>query len=241
MSPPRPGPTASGVELWMVQDCPVTVLLMRHGEPDWGQVQDPRWRGAANDWAPLTPHGQVQAEQAADRLARQHPTLVLSSPMTRALQTAAIVASRLDVPLAVELDLREWLPDETYQWTSAEDVATAYTDMLHRAAPRRTTGQRAGSHSTRYATGPWPHCTGTPTQAPRSSPSATKCSSTPSPGTPKPATARYEPYPSRALTNGSTPTCGLAGSWSRGHRPACDVSVWGCRYSPSFRWAGSLL
>ena len=140
MSPPRPGPTASGVELWMVQDCPVTVLLMRHGEPDWGQVQDPRWRGAANDWAPLTPHGQVQAEQAADRLAGQHPTLVLSSPMTRALQTAAIVASRLDVPLAVELDLREWLPDETYQWTSAEDVATAYADMLHRGGTRENHG-----------------------------------------------------------------------------------------------------
>ena len=89
---------------------------------------------------PLTPHGQVQAEQAADRLARQHPTLVLSSPMTRALQTAAIVASRLDLPLGVELDLREWLPDETYQWTSGEEVATAYTDMLHRGGTRDSRG-----------------------------------------------------------------------------------------------------
>jgi broad specificity phosphatase PhoE len=122
------------------QDRPVTVLLMRHGEPDWGQVKDPRWRGAANDWAPLTPHGQVQAEHAADRLAGQHPTLVLSSPMTRALQTAAIVASRLALPLAVELDLREWLPDETYQWTSAHEVASAYTDMLHRGGTRENHG-----------------------------------------------------------------------------------------------------
>ena len=118
----------------------MTVLLMRHGEPDWGQVKDPRWRGAANDWAPLTPQGQVQAEQAAARLAGQHPTLVLSSPMTRALQTTAIVASRLALPLAVELDLREWLPDVTYQWTSGEDVATAYTDMLHRGGTRENHG-----------------------------------------------------------------------------------------------------
>lgn len=118
----------------------MTVLLMRHGEPNWGQVNDPRWRGAANDRASLTPQGQVQAEQAAIRLAGQRATLVLSSPMTRALQTAAIVASRLALPLAVELDLREWLADETYQWTSAEDVATAYTDMLHRGGTRENQG-----------------------------------------------------------------------------------------------------
>lgn len=50
--------------------------------------------------------------------------------MTRALQTAAIVAGELGVPLDIELDLREWLPDETYQWTSPGEVQAAYADML---------------------------------------------------------------------------------------------------------------
>ena len=61
--------------------------------------------------------------------------------MTRALQTAAIVASRLHLPLTVELDLREWLPDETYQRNSAEEVAAAYADMLSRGGIRENRGE----------------------------------------------------------------------------------------------------
>jgi uncharacterized phosphatase len=56
--------------------------------------------------------------------------------MTRALQTAAVVAARLVVPLRVELDLREWLPDETYGWTTPGEVMTAYEDMVAHGGTR---------------------------------------------------------------------------------------------------------
>jgi broad specificity phosphatase PhoE len=55
-------------------------------------------------------------------------TAVVASPMTRALQTAAIVAVRLGLPLSVQFDLREWLPDDTFSWRSAEDVRAAVAD-----------------------------------------------------------------------------------------------------------------
>jgi broad specificity phosphatase PhoE len=103
---------------------------MRHAEPDWSAVAEGPWRGAAHDLAPLTATGEAQALEVAQQLADEPPDLVLSSPMTRALQTAALVATRLGTSLAVELDLREWLPDESYQWTEARQVVEAYDEML---------------------------------------------------------------------------------------------------------------
>jgi len=49
--------------------------------------------------------------------------------MTRALQSAALLSRALDVPLAVEFDLHEWVPDLTYAWDSAATVAALYEDM----------------------------------------------------------------------------------------------------------------
>jgi broad specificity phosphatase PhoE len=115
-------------------------LLLRHGETDWPAVNAHGWPGAANDLAPLTPAGVDQAEEAAQEVADPDISLVLSSPMTRAMQTAAIVAARLDLPLGVELDLREWLPDESFAWTQGEQVMAAYEDML------RCGGARPADH-----------------------------------------------------------------------------------------------
>jgi broad specificity phosphatase PhoE len=103
---------------------------MRHAEPAWHLVAGDRWRGAANDFAPLTAVGEEQAAAAAQALRANPPALVISSPMTRALQTAAIVSSALVVPLRVDLGLREWLPDETYRWTTVDQVIAAHDDML---------------------------------------------------------------------------------------------------------------
>ena len=49
--------------------------------------------------------------------------------MTRALQTAAIIAVFLGLPLSVQFDLREWLPDDTFSWRSADDVRAAVDDF----------------------------------------------------------------------------------------------------------------
>jgi broad specificity phosphatase PhoE len=120
-----------------VQDGRVSVLLVRHGEPDWHQVDGRSWRGAANDFAPLTAVGRQQARDAASTLTLDGKVdRILSSPMTRALETAHLIASALDVPVQVELNLREWLPDESYSWTSVDEVAAAYADMLDHGGKR---------------------------------------------------------------------------------------------------------
>ena len=102
---------------------------MRHGEADYQPIRERGWPGSAADLAALSDLGVEQARQAADRLAGAGATAVVSSPMTRALQTAAIVAIRLGLPLSVQFDLREWLPDDTFSWRSADNVRAAVTDF----------------------------------------------------------------------------------------------------------------
>jgi len=114
----------------------VSVVLLRHGETAWDLVNAHGWPGAANDLAPLTARGARQAEEAAERLAVLDVARVLSSPMTRALQTAAVVGSRLGRPPQVELDLREWCPDLSWSWTTEREVLAAYDDFLAHAGTR---------------------------------------------------------------------------------------------------------
>jgi len=117
------------------------VYLLRHGEADYGLIRDRNWPGATADLAPLTALGIRQAAQAARQLAALGATQIVSSPMTRALQTAAIVASSLGIPVAVEFDLREWLPDDTFSWRSHADVVAAVDD-LDRCGGEWPAGQR---------------------------------------------------------------------------------------------------
>jgi broad specificity phosphatase PhoE len=83
------------------------MILVRHGQSEFNVVfsktrvdpgiQDPR----------LTEEGRRQALAAAERLAGQDLTLILSSPYTRTLQTAQIIAEALDLPIAIEPMVRE--------------------------------------------------------------------------------------------------------------------------------------
>lgn len=60
--------------------------------------------------------------------------------MTRALQTAMLVGAELRRPVTVVLDLREWLPDETYQWTTVAAVLENYAEMLSHVGKPRPAG-----------------------------------------------------------------------------------------------------
>ncbi|GIH26783.1 bifunctional RNase H/acid phosphatase [Acrocarpospora phusangensis] len=82
-----------------------SVLLLRHGqtplsiEKRFSGVGDPE----------LTPTGMAQAEAAAGRLAREPYRIdaIVSSPLTRARQTAEAVGARVGLPVRVDKGLRE--------------------------------------------------------------------------------------------------------------------------------------
>ncbi len=134
-APLVPTPTASDGRERLAR-----VVLMRHGDADWPLVNGRRLRGGANDLVPLTPGGVAQIEQQADLLAVHDFQYVVSSPMTRALQSASIAAQRLGVQLRVEFDLHEWVPDLTYLWTEPCQVDRALDAMRAGVAPEEFNG-----------------------------------------------------------------------------------------------------
>lgn len=71
---------------------------------------------------PLTPHGRNQILETAEDPRLGPAELILSSPYTRAMQTAAILSRRLDLDIAVEYDLREWQPDLTFEYDTEEQM-----------------------------------------------------------------------------------------------------------------------
>jgi broad specificity phosphatase PhoE len=86
---------------------PAAVILLRHGQTVFNAVFtetriDP---GVADPC--LTGLGRDQARAAADALAAEGVRRIVASPYLRALETAEIVADALDVPVSVDVRVRE--------------------------------------------------------------------------------------------------------------------------------------
>jgi broad specificity phosphatase PhoE len=80
-----------------------TLLLVRHGETDWNA--DGRLQGQTD--RPLSDFGRRQARQLAEELADEELEAIYASDLSRARETAEIVAERLELPVVLEPDLRE--------------------------------------------------------------------------------------------------------------------------------------
>lgn len=87
-------------------------FLVRHGEADYDKLASftPVYEGARRDLAPLTERGIAQVRATAEGLRAVRPALVVSSPYTRTLQTAALLAGGLGCELRVDPALHDWLP-----------------------------------------------------------------------------------------------------------------------------------
>ena len=81
------------------------LALVRHGQSTWNALS--RWQGQANP--PLSPLGEEQAAEAAERLAGTGVTGVVTSDLIRARRTGQIVADALGLgPVRVHPDLGEY-------------------------------------------------------------------------------------------------------------------------------------
>ena len=99
----------------------MTVLLLaRHGETDWNAVG--RLQGHTD--TPLNDFGRRQAAKLAESLAGDGIAAIYSSDLSRARETAEIVAVRVGLPVNVEPDLRE------KNWGSWEGLTPAERDAV---------------------------------------------------------------------------------------------------------------
>jgi 2,3-bisphosphoglycerate-dependent phosphoglycerate mutase len=79
------------------------ILLVRHGETDWNATG--RLQGHRD--TPLNAAGRQQAQQAAQRLAREPIRAVYSSDLARAYETATIIGEPLGLTVVASARLRE--------------------------------------------------------------------------------------------------------------------------------------
>jgi NAD(P)-dependent dehydrogenase (short-subunit alcohol dehydrogenase family)/broad specificity phosphatase PhoE len=105
-------------------DCPrmTRFLLIRHGEPQWELARERDLAGPLSDFVPLDASGIAQSEQAGHDPRLREATLLLCSPYTRALHTAAIICRTLSLPIIVEYDLRERQPATGHVFYSVEET-----------------------------------------------------------------------------------------------------------------------
>lgn len=82
------------------------VVVMRHGERNDQPCYDRGFIGQGLELAPLTDNGVKQAEEAAKIPLIDGCSIIVSSPYTRCMQTAAIVSRIRNIPLQVEVEIQ---------------------------------------------------------------------------------------------------------------------------------------
>ena len=104
--------------------------FVRHGEPDCSEVNTKIYKDFGTNMCPLTEKGRNQIKESAKDVRLSCADLIITSPYTRALQTAAILSKELDVDIIVETDLHEWLANKNYIHVS-DEIADANYDDFH--------------------------------------------------------------------------------------------------------------
>ena len=116
-------------------------LLMRHGQADFGPPRSWNTSGWGADLAPLTEAGALQVAARVAEIREWGPQIILASPMTRALQSAAIVAAALQLAPLVEFELHEWVPDMSFRWRTLAEVLE-HQDELQRCGGEWPSGEK---------------------------------------------------------------------------------------------------
>jgi len=99
-----------------------TFYLIRHGEPTYKPIDERKFIGHGRDLAPLTANGINEVKKTAKDNRLINCEIIVSSPYTRALQTAAILSKELGIDLEVDVDLHEWIPDiVNFQHKTSQD------------------------------------------------------------------------------------------------------------------------
>ena len=104
--------------------------LVRHGEPDYSERNEKIYRGFGANMCPLSSKGREQIITTAKDKRLQGADIILSSPYTRTLQTAAILSKELQIDIIVETDLHEWVANKNYIYEEDEIAVKNYNEYI---------------------------------------------------------------------------------------------------------------
>ena len=95
------------------QGTKMKIIFVRHGEPDYRELEERSYTGFGMDLAPLSEKGRQQAQELCQNPLLQTADLLVTSAVTRALETASYVVCATGLPLRVKPMLHEWQVYET--------------------------------------------------------------------------------------------------------------------------------
>ena len=84
------------------------IIFVRHGEPDYRELEERSYTGFGIDLAPLSEKGRQQAQKLSTNPLLLSAEIIISSAVTRALETSSYVVRTTGLPLRVEPLLHEW-------------------------------------------------------------------------------------------------------------------------------------
>lgn len=96
------------------------IYMIRHGKADYSYGDTHNFIGHGHDLAKLDEEQIKDVIKTSKDPRLQEASIIVSSPYTRALQTAAIISKQTGLDIKVEPELREWEPDTTYQYKVKE-------------------------------------------------------------------------------------------------------------------------
>lgn len=88
------------------------LYLIRHGQPDYSWINS-NDNIMTSSYAPLTEKGVQQAIELRKKI-NINDKIIISSPFTRALETARYLANGKEI--IIENNLHEWLPSKSYNY-----------------------------------------------------------------------------------------------------------------------------
>lgn len=102
--------------------------FVRHGKTDYSQRNTKVYQGFGVNLSPLSEEGIMEIQRTAKDERLQGADIILSSPYTRALQTAAILSKELQAEIVIETDLHEWLANKNYIYDEDEKAEASYEE-----------------------------------------------------------------------------------------------------------------
>ncbi len=97
-------------------------LLVRHAKPDYTEIDIRKYRAFGNDLASLSDEGLLEVEELSKNDILADADLIITSPYTRTMHTAALLSKKFNIDFKVELDLMEWIPDKSYMYDDYANV-----------------------------------------------------------------------------------------------------------------------
>ena len=104
--------------------------FVRHGKTDFSETYQKIYKGFGSNMVPLSEEGVRQVMSAAEDPRLQGADIIISSPYTRAVQTAAIIAAKTGAKTLVETDLHEWVSNTDYVFEDDETAEKAYAEFF---------------------------------------------------------------------------------------------------------------